>query len=64
MFAAAGTHRHAYVLPAASLLAVITLVGGQTILEHLFGLDTVLSVIVEFVGGIVFIMLLVRGGRR
>jgi iron complex transport system permease protein len=60
----AGTHRHAYVLPAASLLAVITLVGGQAVLEHVFGLDTVLSVIVEFVGGIVFIMLLVRGGRR
>jgi iron complex transport system permease protein len=60
----AGTHRHAVVLPVASLIAVITLVGGQTILEHVFGLDTVLSVIVEFVGGIVFIMLLVRGGRR
>ncbi|WP_418606879.1 iron chelate uptake ABC transporter family permease subunit [Georgenia sp. SUBG003] len=63
-YLAAGTHRHAYVLPVAALLAVITLVGGQTILEHVFGLDTVLSVIIEFVGGIVFIMLLVRGGRR
>jgi iron complex transport system permease protein len=59
-----GTHRHAYLLPGAALLGVITLVGGQTILEHLFGMDTVLSVIVEFVGGIVFIMLLIRGGKR
>nr|WP_226909533.1 iron chelate uptake ABC transporter family permease subunit [Georgenia ruanii] len=59
-----GTHRHAYLLPGAALLGVITLVGGQSILEHVFGMDTVLSVIVEFVGGIVFIMLLIRGGKR
>ena len=63
-YAVAGSHRHAYVLPAASLLAIITLVGGQTILEHVFGMDTVLSVIIEFVGGIVFIMLLIRGGKK
>ncbi|MPV37287.1 iron chelate uptake ABC transporter family permease subunit [Georgenia subflava] len=60
----AGSHRHAVVLPTAALLAVITLVGGQAVLEHVFGLDTVLSVIIEFLGGIVFILLLVRGGRR
>lgn len=60
----AGSHRHAHVLPVAALLAVIALVGGQAVLEHLFGLDTVLSVIIEFLGGIVFIVLLVRGGRR
>ncbi|WP_448072117.1 iron chelate uptake ABC transporter family permease subunit [Georgenia yuyongxinii] len=60
----AGSHRHAYVLPAAALLSVVTLVGGQAILEHVFGLDTVLSVIIEFLAGIVFIALLVRGGRR
>lgn len=63
-YAVAGSHRHAYVLPAAALLAIITLVGGQTILEHVFGMDTVLSVIIEFVGGIVFIMLLIRGGKK
>ncbi|WP_240645840.1 iron chelate uptake ABC transporter family permease subunit [Georgenia sp. SYP-B2076] len=63
-YAVAGTHRHAYVLPAASLLGILTLVGGQTVLEHVFGMDTVLSVIIEFVGGIVFILLLIRGGRR
>ena len=59
-----GTHRHAVILPAAALLGVLTLVGGQVVLEHAFGLNTVLSVVIEFVGGIVFILLLVRGGRR
>lgn len=60
----AGTHRHRYVLPVAALLSIITLVGAQAVLEHLFGMGTVLSVIIEFVGGIVFIVLLLRNGRQ
>ncbi|WP_425308960.1 iron chelate uptake ABC transporter family permease subunit [Ammonicoccus fulvus] len=59
-----GSHRHAHTLVAASLLAVITLVGGQAVLEHVFDQGTVLSVIIEFVGGIVFIALLLGGRRR
>ena len=58
-----GTSRHRYSLPAAALLAVIFLIGGQTILEKVFGLDTALSVVIEFVGGIVFILLLLKGNR-
>ena len=58
-----GSDRHRHVLPCAVLLAVICLVGGQTLLERAFGLDTALGVIVEFVGGIVFIVLMVKGGR-
>lgn len=63
-YAVIGSHRHQHTLPAAALVAVITLVGGQAILEHVFGLGTVLSVIIEFLGGLVFILLLLRGGRR
>lgn len=58
------TSRHAVVLPVASLIAVITLVGGQVILERVFAFDTALSVIIEFVGGLVFILLVVRGAAR
>ncbi len=58
-----GTERHRYTLPAASLLAIICLAGGQTLLERVLGFDTALSVIIEFVGGVVFILLLLRGGR-
>jgi iron complex transport system permease protein len=58
------SHRHVHVLPAAACLAVITLVGGQLVLERLFALDTVLPVVIEFIGGIVLIALLVRAGRR
>lgn len=52
-------HRH--VLPAAALLAVLALVGGQVLLERVFMFDTSLSVIIEFIGGLVFIGLLMRG---
>lgn len=60
----AGTHRHAFVIPAAILYAVILLIGGQTILERVFGLDAALSVIIDFVGGAFFIALLLRGSSR
>lgn len=59
-----GTGRHRATLPAAVLLSIICLVGGQAVLQHGFGLDTTLSVVVEFLGGIVFITLLIRGIRR
>lgn len=58
-----GDHRHSRTLPAAGLIALVTLIGGQALLEHVFDMGTVLSVIVEFVGGIVFIVMLVRGRR-
>jgi iron complex transport system permease protein len=34
------------------------------VLEHAFGYDTALSIIVEFVGGIVFLTLILRGLSR
>jgi iron complex transport system permease protein len=59
-----GSSKHAYVLPAAILLAVIALVGGQTLLERVFAFDTALSIIIEFLGGIVFIILVLRRVAR
>lgn len=59
-----GTSRHHFVLPAAAFLAVICLVGGQTILERVFAFDTALSIIIEFLGGIVFIILVLRRAAR
>src|SRR6218665_261416 len=60
----ARSSRHRHVLPAAVLLAVICLVGGQTLLERVFAFDTALSIIVEFLGGIAFIVMVVRGAAR
>lgn len=60
----AGSARHRVVLPVAALIAVICVVGGQTVLERVFAFNTALSVIIEFLGGLVFIILLVRGNAR
>lgn len=59
-----GDSRHRYVLPASVLLAIICLVGGQTLLERVFEFDTALSIIIEFLGGIVFIFLVLRRSAR
>ncbi|MBG6182393.1 iron complex transport system permease protein [Arthrobacter sp. CAN_A214] len=56
--------RHAAVLPIAVLLGVIALVGGQLVLERIFEFDTALSIVIEFVGGIVFLILLLRGAVK
>lgn len=54
------TASHAVRLPMVVLLAAITLVLGQTIFEHVMGMKAVLSVVVEFVGGIIFLLLILR----
>ena len=57
------THQHRYTLPATVLLGVLLLVGGQMVLERLFGFNTSLSIVVEFLGGLTFIYLLVRKAK-
>jgi len=57
------SHKHILILPASVLISIITLVGGQVVLERVFGYDTALAIIIEFVGGVVFIAMLLRGGR-
>jgi iron complex transport system permease protein len=59
-----GTSKHKLILPAAVLLGVIALVGGQTLFERVVEFDTALSIIVEFLGGLVFIILILRGAAR
>ncbi|GAB2602257.1 iron chelate uptake ABC transporter family permease subunit [Nitrincola alkalisediminis] len=63
-YSLAGTHRHVYVLPMAFGLAAIILIAGQAVLEHLLSFGTGLSVIIEFIGGLFFLMLVIRQGRR
>ena len=51
-------HRHAVLLPGAALIAGLVLVAGQTLFERALGLAATLSVVVEFLGGLVFLALL------
>lgn len=63
-YQAMGSDKHRYTVPAAVLLSVIFLVGGQTLLERVLGLNTTVSVVIEFVGGVMFLALILRRGRQ
>lgn len=63
-YALTGTSRHRVVLPGTVLLGIIALVGGQLMLEQVFGFNTALGIIIEFAGGILFVILLIRKGPR
>lgn len=54
------SHRHALVLPAASLTAMTLLVAGQWALERLLSFGTALAIVIEFAGGLLFLALLLR----
>lgn len=59
-----GSSGHRYTIPAATLYAVIFLLGGQMILERVFNFNSSLSVMVEFVGGLLFILLLLKASSK
>lgn len=62
-YAAVG-HRHARSVPAAIAFGVIALVGGQLVLDRLLGFSTELPVVIEFVGGLFFLLLVLTGRAR
>lgn len=58
------TEAHGSVFLSAALVAGVTLVGGQLLMEHAFQLTTPLSVVIDLVGGLVFLALLLKGLRK
>jgi len=58
------TRRHALLMPAAALTAIVILVGGQTLFQHGLGNSSTLGVVIEFAGGLAFLILLFLGSRR
>jgi iron complex transport system permease protein len=57
-------HRHLRSIPASIAIGVIALVGGQLILDRLLGFGAELPVVIEFVGGVFFIILVLTGRAR
>ncbi|MET0295874.1 MAG: iron chelate uptake ABC transporter family permease subunit [Microbacterium sp.] len=57
-------HRHLRSLPAAIAIGVVALVGGQLVLDRLLGFSTELPVVIEFLGGLFFIILVLTGRAR
>ena len=63
-YASVGTFRHAATLPAALLVGFLCLVTGQLVLERVFGLGGTLASVIDFAGGIFFLVLVLRGRAR
>lgn len=57
------TYKHSILILGASLISIIALVGGQFLVLHIFDLNTTISVIINFVGGLYFIYLLLKESR-
>ena len=62
-YALLGTNLHRYTLPVASLLGVVALAGGEMVLGAL-GVESALSIVIEFVGGLLFLFLLLTNRAR
>lgn len=50
-----GTYNHRQLFLGGSLLAIFLLVAGQWLVEQVFQLNTTLSIVIEFIGGIYFV---------
>lgn len=57
------TYKHSILLSGAVLISIISLVGGQWVVERVFTFSTTLSVIINFIGGVYFIYLLLKESR-
>lgn len=57
------TYKHSVLISGAILISVISLVGGQWVVERVFTFSTTLSVIINFAGGVYFIYLLLKESR-
>lgn len=55
-----GTWRHGPVLVAAALVAATTLLASQTLFERVLKLQTSVSVVIEALGGLIFLYLILR----
>ena len=51
-------------IPAAALIGVLCLLGGQLVLDKVFAFGGSLSMVIEFAGGIFFLYLVLRKGAR
>lgn len=54
------SYKHTVLFIGGSLLSILLIVFGQTLVEHIFRLQTTLGVIVQFVGGLYFLFILIK----
>lgn len=54
------TYRHSYLMAGSALFGVIVLAGGQGVIEHILPFSTVISVVINIVGGMYFLYLIMK----
>ncbi|HCS61353.1 MAG TPA: enterochelin ABC transporter permease [Microbacterium sp.] len=59
----ADTYDHRYIFPIAVLTGFVVLAGASFVMKHLFYAQGVVSIIIELVGGTLFLIVILRKGR-
>ena len=59
----ADTYDHRYLLPLVALMGYLTLAGAYFVLNHIFYAQGVVSIIIELVGGSIFLYVVLKKGR-
>ncbi|WP_028648016.1 iron chelate uptake ABC transporter family permease subunit [Nocardiopsis sp. CNT312] len=59
----ADTHDHRYVFPVSVLTCFVVLSGAYFVMRNIFHANGVVSIIIELVGGLVFLFVILRKGR-
>ncbi|WP_413693582.1 iron chelate uptake ABC transporter family permease subunit [Psychromonas sp. KJ10-2] len=54
------TYQHKTLFIGCSLISMLALLSGQVIVEHVFALQTTLSVVINFIGGLYFLRMLLK----
>lgn len=55
------TYRHRALIAGSALIGIVALCGGQFVVEHVLNFSTTVGVIINFVGGLYFFYMLLRG---
>ncbi|MGO1173170.1 MAG: iron chelate uptake ABC transporter family permease subunit [Actinomycetaceae bacterium] len=58
-----GTHDHRYTMPMAAFTGFAVLSGAYFVMRNIFSAQSVVSILIEFVGGAVFLVVILRKGR-
>jgi len=58
------SHRHIFTIPASILIAAVALMGGQFLMERVISSHINIAIIINFIGGIYFILLLIRQRKK
>lgn len=55
------SHRHSLLIPASALISALILLLGQSLFEQILERQSTLTVVIEFIGGLFFLALLLKG---